>query len=130
MSGRKLRQVLRERGGKLLCGVEFTNKAEITPSELKAMEDLLKSSDQMYTQEGRALKERIRCGVSFYKSLSKSKEAAIVTTASGYIPGVDSFLDNFIRHYSSNKEFGQSLIVNLMKAYVAKVEGVKNPRYG
>ena len=55
MSGRKLRQVLRERGGKLLCGVEFTNKAEITPSELKAMEDLLKASDQRYTQEGRAL---------------------------------------------------------------------------
>jgi len=48
---------------------------------------------------------------------------------SGYIHGIDSFLDNFIKHNQSNTKFRDSLVVNLMKGYVAKVEGIKNPKY-
>ena len=56
--------------------------------------------------------------------------ASSITTTFGYIPGVDSFLDNFIKHYTNNKEFRDSLVVHLMRGYVSKVEGVKNPKYG
>ena len=94
------------------------------------MADLLRSSDQLYSQEGKALKDIVRHGVEFYKSLSSSQESSIVKHASGYMPGVDSFLDKFIGHYNSNEDFKQSLIVTLVKAYVAKVEGVDNPHYG
>ncbi len=42
--------------------------------------------------------------------------------------GDDTFLNNFIKHNSSNIKFKKTLAVNLMQAYVAKVEGVKNPK--
>ena len=128
--GRKLRQNVNRRGDKFVSAVEFTNKNEITPMEVKHMGDFTKTPDSTLSIEGIALKNRILLAVIFYKSLSSSAAASRVTTPSGYIPGVDSFLDSFINHYMNNPEFKDSLVVNLTKAYVSKVDGVKNPKYG
>ena len=128
--GRKLRQVIKERGEKLLSAFEFLSKSEITPMELKRMHDFCKSQDRNLSVAGVALKNRVILSVAFYKSLSTSAEATQIANPSGYIPGVNSFLDNFIKHYLSNAEFRDSLVVHLMRGYVAKVEGVKNPKYG
>ena len=94
------------------------------------MNNFIRAYDETFSQEGVDLKNRIKLALSFYKSLSTSQVASSITSSSCYIPGVDSFLDNFIKHYTPNAEFRESLVVHFMRGYVSKVEGVKNPKYG
>ena len=105
-------------------------KTEITPLDPKSGNDFSKSHNVTLRVERCALKIRLILMVAFYKSLSTSEAATKIVNPSGYIPGVDSFLDNFIKHYQSNSKVRDSLVVNLMKGYVAKVEGIQNPKYG
>ena len=128
--GRKLRKMLRDRGAKLLQAVEFTKKSEITPIEMKLMDDFTEQSVLYLSEERRDLKNRIKLAIEFYNSISSGNEADVVATSSGYIPGVDAFLDSFIKHYSANEEYRGSLMINLLKGYTLKVDGVKNPKYG
>ena len=94
------------------------------------MEDFTKASQKGFSQEGRDLSTRISLAINYYKSISTSNTASLVATRWGYIPGIDSFLDSFIKHYLSEKEFRDSLLVQLMTGYVAKVDGAKNAAYG
>ena len=54
----------------------------------------------------------------------------VVSSPSGHVPGVDSFLDISVNNYTKYDEFFGSFLTNLFKAYVEKVDGVPNPRYG
>ena len=129
--GRKLRQVIKDRGDKFLSAGEFLSKSEITPLDIKRAADFTKCPDRHLSGEGVGLRNRVNLSVSFCKSVNESDTSSkVLVTSAGYVPGVDAFLDNFIKHYQSNVKFRESLIVNLMKGYVAKVEGIKNPKYG
>lgn len=46
------------------------------------------------------------------------------------IPSVDSFIQRFSNHYRTEESFRQSLIVQLLHAFMAKMEGATNPHYG
>ena len=129
-SSRNYRQVIKERAVKLICVVESTNRSKITPLEMKFMEDFVKTEESRFSSEGVNLNNRIALALTFYKSLATSTEVGFILTSSGYIPEVDTFLDNFIKHYTTNTEFRDSLVVHLTRGYVSKVEGVKNPKYG
>ena len=128
--GRKIYQIINLQGEKLVHAAEFLSKTEITPLDLRHGNDFSKRHYVTLSVDGRALKIRLILMVAFYKSLSKSEAATKIVNPSGYIPGVDSFLDNFIKHYQSNSKFRDGLVVNLMKGYVAKVDGIQNPKYG
>ena len=54
----------------------------------------------------------------------------VVSSPSGYVPEVYSFIDRFINNYTNNKEFCGSLLTSIFKVYVSKVDGVLNPQYG
>ena len=54
----------------------------------------------------------------------------VVSSPSGHVPGVNSFLDSFINNYTNNEEFCGSLLSSLLKAYAMKVDGVPNMQYG
>ena len=112
----------------MLCTVEFTKKSEITPIELDYAHKFIRTSEDYLSETGRHLKTRIHCIVSFTSYVSNVKVA--ITSKCGYALGVDSFLSSFIEHYKSNEEFHGSLLVCLMKAYVSKVDGVDNSKYG
>ena len=62
---------------------EFISKSEITPMELKDMNDFTKCSNKLLSGEGIALKNRIVLAVSFFKSLSSCQEVTNIATASG-----------------------------------------------
>ena len=49
---------------------------------------------------------------------------------SSYKPGIHKFLDDFIKHYMTKKDFRESLVVSLATIYMAKCEGVPNPLDG
>ena len=68
--------------------------------------------------------------VRFYKSLRSSDTVETIVLKSGFMPGVDSFLDKPAEHYKTNSKFRSSLVILLMKEYVAKVNRIKNPKYG
>jgi hypothetical protein len=48
----------------------------------------------------------------------------------GGVENVDTFLANFIKHYQKNETFRSSLVICMMKGYVAKCEGSSNHPYG
>ena len=125
-----MRQTIKNRGEALVRAFECTRKSEITPVDLKFMSDFTKAADATFSAEGKSLKQRLMLASSFYKSVNSGAAANAVKSTSGYLPGIDPFLASFIKNYKENPSFRDSLVVNLMKGYVAKVDGVKNPQYG
>ena len=75
------------------------------------MEDFVKTEESRFSSEGVNLNYRIALALTFYKSLATSTEVGCILTSSGYIPEVDTFLDNFIKHYTENKEFQDRCIL-------------------
>jgi hypothetical protein len=76
------------------------------------------------SEPGIHLKRRISLANSFQKSISSIPQKANLLTdntgsRTGFSPGVDAFTTSFLKYYQSNPEFKQSLIVNLLQAYVA-----------
>jgi hypothetical protein len=96
------------------------------------MDGFLKMSNNSLTNKSIHLKRRIKHATEFYKSVSKLslKASAVSKKPEGFLPGVDNFLCSFSELYWSNPKFKSSLLVNLMKAYVSKVDGVSNTQYG
>ena len=76
------------------------------------------------------LKTRVYSIVNFYTSFSYSPVKEVVSYPSVHVSGVDLFLDSFVNNYTNNEEFCSSFLTSLCKAYVAKVDGVTNPKYG
>ena len=67
--------------------------------------------------------------VDFYKSFFYDPVKEMVSSPSGHVPGVDSFLDSFVNNYTKNKEFFGCFLTSIFKAYVAEVDWVPNPQY-
>ena len=82
-----------------------------------------------YYAAGLDLKILVWLHVQFYNSIAKEISSFLATSA-GYIPGVDSFMDSFVKHYQNHKEFRSGLIVKMMQAYVMKLDGINNTIYG
>ena len=114
-SSRKYCHVLKEYGDKLLEALEFTKKNKITSTKLENTDYFTKDSYQRFSGDGINLKIIVKLAVSFYKSLFTMKVASSITTSSGYIPGVDSFLDNSIKNYTIKEEFRDTLVDHLTR---------------
>ncbi len=48
----------------------------------------------------------------------------------GVVKNVDTFLANLIKHYQKDETFRSSLVICMMKGYVATCEGSSNNPYG
>ena len=88
------------------------------------------SHNHKFNEVGFHLKIWVSSIVDFYKSFSYTPVKEVVSSPSGHVPGVDSFLDSFVNNYTNNEEFSGSLFISLCKAYIVKVGGVPNPQYG
>ena len=87
---------------------------------------VMKSSGGTLSAPGDKLLEKVRLSYIYFKSFQRHAIKLSIRGKTEYVPGVDNFLDNFITHYLSNEKFRKTLIVSLMKGYVAKLEGVAN----
>ena len=128
-SGKKMRQTVRDRGIHFIRMHELLTKSEITPTEQRELSKFTNTSDSTLTNAGIDLKERIRQANKFFKTLQRSKAVDLVKKSSGYMPGIDSFCQNFVRLYQENKEFRSSLLVGLCQGYASKMDGETNPVY-
>ena len=71
--GRKLRQVIKERGEKLLSAFEFLSKSEITPMELSRTGSFFQwHSTSLFPQVRRLLKSPIPLVISLESTLSST----------------------------------------------------------
>ncbi len=75
VSGFKIRQTIKDHASKLVRVAELQQKSEVTPVELKDMDDWTRTSNSNLSIEGIHLKKRIVLAVQFYKSLSSEKES-------------------------------------------------------
>ena len=76
------------------------------------------------------MKARVLLSTRFCKSLRSSDTVEAIVPKSSFMSGVNSFLDKFVEHYKTNPKFRSSLVILLMKEYIAKVDGIKNLKYG
>jgi hypothetical protein len=90
------------------------------------MKNFNKSAAADFNDTGKALKIRIGNYISFYKT---SKKQISMQDDKGGVENVDTFLANFIKHYKKDETYRSSLVICMMKRYVAKCEGSSNHPY-
>lgn len=138
-SGReaKLRQTIGKRAARFIRLNEILqDNRDITPSEIDFMNDFLKTGDKTLTNLGLKVKNKVGLRVNYYLSFTPDIIAKFNPPAPGQaspsvnVPSVDNFLRRFTKHYSEEESFHQSLLVQLLHAFMAKMEGVRNPQYG
>jgi hypothetical protein len=94
------------------------------------MKSVAHTSDNMFSALGLHLKKRIAMQVKFYESMSPTTMKAIsIERQSDLLPSMDGFLCNFNHLYLTLEAFRDNLMVGLMSAFVAKLEGKRNPKY-
>jgi hypothetical protein len=91
------------------------------------MKNFNKSAAADFNNTGKALKIQSGNYISFYKT---SKKQISMQDDKGGVKNVDTFLANFLKHYQKDETFRSSLVVYMMKGYVAKCEGSSNQSYG
>ena len=122
-----MRQTVTDRGIIFLCMHELLTKSEVTPLELIPMKNFIHTKPSTLTDAGNDLRNRIMRAHKFYLTLDKSKVMDLVKKPNGYLPGIDSFLQNFIKWYNADEKNRSSLLVGLCHGYCSKMNGQANP---
>ena len=127
---KKIRQTIRYRGFKFVKMHECLSKGELTPYYIESMHNFKGSHNHTLNEVGLHMKTRVSSIFDLYKSFSYAPVKEMMSSPSGHVPGVDSFLDSLVNDYTNNEEFCGSLLTSIFKAYVVKVDGVPNLKYG
>jgi hypothetical protein len=91
------------------------------------MKNFNKSAAADFNDTGKALRIQIGNYISFYIT---SKMQISMQDDKGGVENLDTFLANFIKHYQKDETFRSTLVIYIMKGYVAKCEGSSNHPYG
>lgn len=78
---------------------------------------------------GKDLKVTSMRYAAFFKTMEKPSLKGIVST-NNFVPGGDKFINSFVSTYQANKDVRNHLLVGLMEAFIAKLNGVRTPVYG
>jgi hypothetical protein len=87
------------------------------------MKNFNKSAAADCNNAGKALKIQIGNFIPLYKTSTKQIS---MQDDKGGVENVDTFLANFIKHFQKNDTFRSSLVIGMMKGYVARCEGSSN----
>jgi hypothetical protein len=94
------------------------------------MKAFVHASDNTFSALGQDPKKRIAMQVNFYESMSPTTMKAIsIEGKSDSMPSMDSFLCKFNPLYLTSDASRGNLMVGLMTAFVAKLEGKRSPQY-
>ena len=104
-------------------------RSDVAPEDLHQLTSFNNTSDEYLTPSGQDLKLRSKRATAFFKTLEKQSVKAIVSK-DNFLPGGDKFIKNFVSTYLAKKEVCNHLLVGLMQAFIAKVNGHRNPIYG
>lgn len=111
----------------MVNALKILKSAKLDLNDFDDMKRFNKASIDDFNDAGKDLKIQVGGYISFFKSATTN---AIVRDDEGGVENVDTFLTNFIKHYKQDESFRSSLLVCLMKAFVAKSEGSTNHPYG
>lgn len=129
--GSKIKQIVNDRGLKINVANETLQRAHISSNDMNILQTFANTGEDAYTTLGRDLKKRIAYQVQWFKSLSEStKKTITIPGRSDNLPSMDNFLLSFNKLYLTSESFRGELLIDLMKALVAKFNGLANPRYG
>ena len=133
--GPKILQTMKERSKKLIAAKEALKRSELAPSDYDKMKKFIKTGDDFFCSKGIELKRRVQAQVDYYESvesLANGLKKKLLKSSCGMVPSNDKFLKTFLKLYQSDgkgDDFKQSLIMCLMRAYVAKASGNDRPLY-
>ena len=95
--------------------------------DYQEMNNFLKSPDSTLSITGQQLKSKVQLYKNYYDQMKMSSASS--QNSNGLIPSGDTFCNEFMSMYQ-NKAHRDSLLMCLMRAYVAKAHGHKNPVVG
>lgn len=127
-----MKKNIKRRGNNFINMQLFVRRNEVSNEDIAAMESLCKLQDKFLSNpRGVTLKANTIQAVRFFKGLKNERDdvKALVQGSSKFIPGIDTFLLNFMKFYLTDKKMQNSLLTHLMKAYIAKLNGDHNPVY-
>jgi hypothetical protein len=126
---KSLKANIKDRGRTFTTVHTILRRSDIAPEDQRILSTFNNTSDDYLTPCGRDLRVRSKCASAFFKTLNKPSVKAVVSQ-NDFLPGGDKFINSFVKTYQDNKEVRDHLLVGLMQAYIAKVNGIKTPVYG
>lgn len=132
MGSRSATQFVKKWGEKVQAAIEHRIKSELTPTDRKAIADLIRTQNKYFSPEGLELKDEAQAQLDYvvtmqdvHSSLPRKKYKIDIP---GAVPSANNFLVQFSELYESNKNFQDSLVVSLLKSAVYKLKtGCRNP---
>ncbi|KAL3789339.1 hypothetical protein HJC23_006493 [Cyclotella cryptica] len=115
---KSLKANIKDRGRTFTTVHTILRRSDIAPEDQRILSTFNNTSDEYLTLCGRDL-----------RTLNKPSVKAVVSQ-NDFLPGGDKFINGFVKTYQDNKEVRDHLLVGLMQAYIAKVNGIKTPVYG
>ncbi len=126
---KSLKSNIKDRAKSFTAVQTILRRSDLAPEDLRVLTNFNNTSDEYLTPCGRDLRLRSKRASVFYKTIEKPSFKAIVSE-NNFLPGGDKFINSFVTTYLANKDIRNHLLVGLMQAYIAKLNGVKNPVYG
>lgn len=131
LRGAKIKQTVDTRGMKIRHALDILDSGHFSDTNVSFMRTFVKASGKTLTQLGQDLKKRMTYQFKWYDSLSASTRR-IIATQEGKKSGMesmDSFMQSFNKLYHDSEAFRSELLIDLLKALIAKHNGVSNPHY-
>ena len=123
----KIKQTIVNRSDKIINIEQLLLRSEMSERDYMDMNNFLKTPDSTLSSRGTQLKSKVQLYKDYYDQMKRC--TARSQNSNGLIPSGDTFCNQFMGMYQ-DKTHRESLLFCLMRAYVAKAHGHKNPEVG
>ena len=127
---KKSKAIIKGRGDKYHRADTISLSPTVTDSDVTFIENFSRVCLTDRNKTGQLLRSRLLGSLDYYNEVKRITNQKQETSSLSF-PGTDSFIEKFITMYKdkSNDTFKTSLVVCLLKAFVAKMSGELNPVY-
>lgn len=130
--GFRIFQTISARALKANDAMQHLKLDELVPSNIESLRKFVNgATDENVTEAGRHLFKKIKDTLRFYKEIEDNKEIKKKSVSNVGFVSQDKFIKAFLEMYNDEKgPLQNSLLLSIMKCFIAKANGHKNARYG
>ena len=126
---KSLKKNIKDRAKTAIAVQTTIRRSEVAPEDLRILTNFNNTADHYLTPCSKDLKVTSMRYAAFFKTMEKPCLKGIVSS-NNFVPGGDKFINSFVSTYQTNKDVRSHLLVGLMEAFIAKLNGVRAPVYG
>jgi hypothetical protein len=125
----KIKQTIQERAQRIVDVEQILERSEVSGKDYKDMQNFLKTPVNTLSIKGQQLKFKVQLYLDYVDQMKNRVVRNSTNNSNGLIDSGDKFLNDFIEMYK-DKSQKDSLLMCLMRAYVAKAQGHNDPQVG